>query len=354
MTKELQTADAHKAYNTPDPFTNTKGDESIPERQVYSGQEESKWVLHNNSSRAIKVTAGFMEPSGHGTKKSSTSYLDSENADPSKPKTRQAGGKYNIGIDYVVGGDKQVVPWYSGTVVKSGLDGGYGNSVTVKTTQSYEYNGVKYPIYNTYSHLESIGKGITQGATVDTDTFIGKMGGTGQDGKKVYPDHVDFQSYIMVDGKKVQISPNLMQNNLKKQAENGTFQYSGNNSTNQTTAVASAQQSNYNSQDGKTVAQKSSEVSQEQQTKNELYAEIIEISGGSIDKAIQNMQAAQPPISIDKIEEMAAYGYQQQGMTAEESFSLAQKMASDSKPEGNKFQYNVDRSEAGKQLQPQA
>jgi Peptidase family M23 len=224
--KEIQNselADAHQAFDVPDPFTNTKDDEAIPERYVDSETESSKWVLHGNKYRPIKISGGFMEPTGHGSKKVDTFYIDEKNPDPKHPSKRNAGGNYNIGIDYVLGGDKLVVPWYGGTVEKAGLNGGYGNSVTVRTDHSYEYNGKRYPIMNTYSHLEYISKSITPGTKVDSDTFIGKMGGTGSGGIKRYPDHVDFQSYIVVDGKKIQISPNLMQNNLIRQSQQGTF-----------------------------------------------------------------------------------------------------------------------------------
>jgi Peptidase family M23 len=346
MNEEQQIADAHKAFDTPNPLSNSKDGGSIPERQVYSAQETAKWLLHGNQNRPIKMTAGFMEPSGHGYKSSSTRYLDSKNPDPKQPKATKAGSNYNIGIDYVVGGDKQVVPWYSGTVKRAGLNGGYGNSVTIETNQSYEYNGVRYPIYNTYSHLATIGKGIKEGAIVDTDTFIGKMGGTGTNGKNTYPEHVDFQSYILVDGKKIQLSPNLMQNNLKKQAENGTFRYVNSNSADSTTAVLPAQSDN-TPRDTNV-----SGVSQEQKLKNELYAEMIEISGGSVEQAIKNILAAEPPVSAQMLEEMAAFGYQRQGLSAEESFNLAMQIAA-TKPEGHKLQSNVDRSDAGKQLQAQ-
>ena len=179
------------------------------------------------------------ESTGHGLKKSDTFYLDDKNPNPKNPNKRSAGGHYNIGIDYVLGGDKLVVPWYGGTVEKAGLNGGYGYSVTVKTDHSYEYNGKRYPVMNTYSHLESVSKGITKGVKVDSDTFIGKMGGTGSGGVKRYPDHVDFQSYIEVDGKKIQISPNLMQNNFIRQSQQGTFYEATNTSVNQALPVRS-------------------------------------------------------------------------------------------------------------------
>ena len=131
-----QLADAHKAFDVPHPFTNTDNfNSAIPERQVYSVNEKFSWKI---GSRNAKVSGGFMEKFKHGYKETSTFYLDSENPDPKNPKTRLP-GNYNIGIDYVVDGDKQVTPWYSGVVTKSGLSGAHGNSVTVKTNQSYEY-----------------------------------------------------------------------------------------------------------------------------------------------------------------------------------------------------------------------
>jgi Peptidase family M23 len=232
-TQKLEIADARKAFDVPNPFTNIKDNEAVPEGFVNSQSEKYKWVLHGKEYRPIKMSGGFMEEKGHGPKKIDTFYLDDKNPDPKNPNKRSASGSYNIGIDYVLGGDKLVVPWYGGTVEKAGLNGGYGYSVTIKTDRSYEYNGKRYPIKNTYSHLEYVSKGITEGEKVDTDTFIGKMGGTGSGGVKRYPDHVDFQSYIEVDGKKIQISPNLMQNNLIRQSQQGTFYEASNTSLNQ-------------------------------------------------------------------------------------------------------------------------
>jgi murein DD-endopeptidase MepM/ murein hydrolase activator NlpD len=244
-TQKFELVDAHKAFDVPDPFTNTKGDEAIPERELNSGVESFKWVLHGKEYRPIKVSGGFMEPTGHGLKKSNTFYIDEKNPDPKQPNKRNAGGHYNIGIDYVLGGDKLVVPWYGGTVEKSGLNGSYGNSVTVRTDRSYEYNGKRYPIINAYSHLEYVSKGIIPGTRVDSETFIGKMGGTGRGGAKLYPEHVDFQSYIEVDGKKIQLSPNLVQNNLIKQSQNGTFYEPSNASVNEASPAKSIAMQRY-------------------------------------------------------------------------------------------------------------
>jgi murein DD-endopeptidase MepM/ murein hydrolase activator NlpD len=232
-TQNLKIADAHKAFDVPDPFINTKADGVIPEGYVNSQSENYKWALHGKEYRPIKMSGGFMEGKGHGLKKTDTFYLDDKNPDPKNPNKKSAGGYYNIGIDYVLGGDKLVVPWYGGTVEKAGLNGGYGYSVTVKTDHSYKYGDKQYPVMNTYSHLEYVSDGISKGQKVDADTFIGKMGGTGSGGVKRYDDHVDFQSYIEVDGKKIQISPNLMQNNFIKQSQQGTFYEASNTSVDQ-------------------------------------------------------------------------------------------------------------------------
>jgi hypothetical protein len=192
------------------PFTNTNYlyNFFIPEEHVSSSTAKFDWRL---AGREVKVTSGFNEIDPTHSNKSSYAYLDGRNPDPSKPKYTISGKPYNVGIDYVVGGDEKVTPWYSGT---ARLGGGAGKSITVETTHSYEYGGKKYPIYNVYSHLKSIN--VKEGASVNQDTVLGQMGGTGNRGKKYVP-HVDFQSYIIVDGKRIQLSPNIMQANLFNQ-----------------------------------------------------------------------------------------------------------------------------------------
>jgi murein DD-endopeptidase MepM/ murein hydrolase activator NlpD len=226
---------AGREIDFPNPFSNTLGDENIPERFVNSSSEQSKWRLFGDDTRPIKVSSGFNEDDSHHSRKSSSYYIDRNNQDPTNPSVKPS-GRYNIGIDYVVEGDKQVTPWYSGTVERRGWDGGYGNSITIKTDHSYDFNGKKYPIYNTYSHLKSFGEGTEPGQHIrSSDTFIGVMGKTGGG----YDEHVDFQTYIMVDGKRVNLSPNLMQDNLSEQAERGTFQFKTAGVVNQSNPIAS-------------------------------------------------------------------------------------------------------------------
>jgi murein DD-endopeptidase MepM/ murein hydrolase activator NlpD len=244
---ELETVTARAnttALTTPFQHKTIEG-KDIPEGFVNSGAEKYDWTI---GGRDVQMSGGFMEKSGHGSKSYDTPYLDGWHQDPTKPQIRKA-GNYNIGIDYKVGGDKQVTPWYAGTVMmaKDNKDG-YGNSVIVKTDYSYKQKGVSYPIYTRYSHLDSIN--VAQGSQVDPSKSVGKMGGSGSKGRYHYPEHVDFKSYIMVNGKEVQISPNLMQRNLSLQESKGTLYSSSNTSSSviaSDTSTKTAQQINLNS-----------------------------------------------------------------------------------------------------------
>jgi hypothetical protein len=218
----------------------------IPEEYVISGNEDFVWSLNG---RAVQMSGGFMEQRGHGAKSYSTLYIDSNNPNPNKPSVRKPSAQslrgernsgYNIGIDYIVAGG-EVTPWYSGVVEHAGLDGGYGYAVRIRTDYSYEYEGQRYPIYTQYSHLKDK-PSVKEEERVDPSTKIGTMGGTGKGGVKRYPDHVDFQSYIIVNGNKIQLSPNLMQDNLSSQAVRGTLR-SHQNSPDNTQAAENYQPS---------------------------------------------------------------------------------------------------------------
>lgn len=96
--------------NWPVVFDDGKGGE-IPERQVSSGTENIIFKVFYD--QPVKITSGFMEPSGHGYKKS-PSYAIFSN-DPQKIVEVPAEGFYNIGIDYSVETpDKATKAWYSG------------------------------------------------------------------------------------------------------------------------------------------------------------------------------------------------------------------------------------------------
>jgi hypothetical protein len=247
QTQQLADSDYHRnPKDEPRPFTNqVDSSRRIPEKFVDSRSAKFEWRIGN---RNAMVTGGFNEIDSAHSPKKGVLYLDNANTDPSNPSVKS--GNLNIGIDYVVDGNELVTPWYSGTVdsirrVKSSDTHSYGNQVVIKTNQSYEHNGKRYPLYNAYSHLEYIDPSILNGTLkeVNTGTFIGKMGRSGLPQK--LGRHVDFQSYIMVDGKKIHVSPNLMQSNLEKQQQAGTFRYSQENTSGSTTIASNTDTQKY-------------------------------------------------------------------------------------------------------------
>jgi hypothetical protein len=286
----LQLSDAHKAYDVPSPIVNqVDPSRRIPERQVDSSQEKFEWRI---GRRSIKITSGFNEPTGHG-KKGSMLYIDDKNPDPKNPATKSP-GNYNVGIDYVYppGENQNVTPLYSGKVVSAKNTGsGYGNQVVIETNQTYEYNGKRYPIYNTYSHLGNIEKNIRVGADVTTDTYLGEMGRSGLSEK--YGKHVDLQNYIVVDGKKIQISPNLMQSNLEKQSKQGTFKYAHNTgeSNNPIITVTNANDNLTLQSDQSKINPEVANTSRQQTELSSLYTQLynlaVEASGGDPNKVLK-------------------------------------------------------------------
>jgi hypothetical protein len=126
----------------------------------------------------------------------------------------------SLGIDYVVETkDQATKAWYSGVVERAGLEGSYGNRVRIKTDITYNFQGKEYPVYTAYAHLDSIK--VQVGQRVYQGQNIGEMGGTGNNGVRgAYPEHVDLQTYIEVDGKIVNVSPNAIQQQLIEPVRN--------------------------------------------------------------------------------------------------------------------------------------
>ena len=201
----------------------------IPETFVRSALDE--YANYSLFGDDVEITGGFMEPSGHGDK-NQQAYVIFEN-DPNNivsfPDTLISDGQggytndnYNIGIDYTVNtADELTRSWYSGEVVQAGLEGGYGNRVHVKTDVTYEFDGREYDVYTAYAHLDSID--VQVGDRVNQGDNLGEMGGTGSGGVTRYDPHVDLQTWIQLDdGRKVNLSPNLLQKQL---AERFCHQY---------------------------------------------------------------------------------------------------------------------------------
>ena len=211
--------------NFPVVLYDPKQGRNIPETFVRSGLDE--YANYDLFGDDVEITGGFMEPSGHGNK-NGQAYVIFENdpntivaypetliptGDP-KGEDIYANDNYNVGIDYTVNtSDELTKAWYSGEVIKTGLEGSYGNRVHVKTDVIYEFQGKEYDVYTAYAHLNSIN--VKVGDKVNQGDNLGEMGGTGSGGVTSYDPHVDLQTWIQLDdGRKVNLSPNLIQKQL--------------------------------------------------------------------------------------------------------------------------------------------
>ena len=179
----------------------------MPEEQLRS----SNYVSTTSSVlKDITVTGGFMEPEGHGWKP--TSYaIFSDNL--SSIKTLDP-SKRNYGIDYVVttSGDP-IHNWYPGRVTKVGAEGSYGNRCHVDFFIFFELSGKFYRIKGAYAHAKSFS--VRKGDYVKQGQYIGVMGGTG--GNYTYPPHVDFRLWINYGSRVVDLSPNVVEKQLRQQ-----------------------------------------------------------------------------------------------------------------------------------------
>lgn len=200
-----KTTAAEKKRSTP--RLNTKGkscglNADIPEIQVSSPHYP---VISNSPVGNIRITGGFMEPTGHHLK-------------PGKHPIIWANGKYevrgegpmNLGIDYVESRGR-IITWYGGIVIKRGWEGGYGNRTHILTDVTYTFRGQTYQVYQAYAHARSFKKNIQKGARVQQGEIIGKMGSSG--GK--YGAHIDCRTYIIVNGQIVDLSINALEEQLK-------------------------------------------------------------------------------------------------------------------------------------------
>lgn len=176
----------------------------IPETQVEKG------VLGYPKFESAKlgvfyVTGGFMEPHGHASKATTHAIFQS---DPGRIETLAPADR-NLGIDIVVANAaKDVRAWYGGLVLASGLDGGYGNRVTMETDVSFTLDGREFTVYQAYGH--NAANRVGKGEFVEPGEVIATMGGTGSGGKTRYGEHVDIRTWIDHDGRRVDLSPNVL------------------------------------------------------------------------------------------------------------------------------------------------
>jgi hypothetical protein len=179
-------------------------DKPIPERQVGPPYENYTHPVMGT----IAITAGFMEPSGHGFKSTARKAIYADGSvRVSQP------GNYNIGIDYTKGFGLNVICMYSGTVVQAGFEGGYGNRIHIKLDQPFVFNGQSHTCFQAYAHclrlLKSVGQRVSQGEAIAIEA------GHGSSGPTDYGSHVDLDTYCMIDGEKHHLNPDLLGRGLK-------------------------------------------------------------------------------------------------------------------------------------------
>lgn len=147
------------------------------------------------------LTEGFMARGGPHSSKREALAIYSDNPGVAQ---RVPAGVYNLGIDYVTTNGR-IQSWFDGTVESIRSDpGGYGNYIVTRTDQTYSYQGRDYPVYAHYAHAD--GFTVAVGERFSAGQDIGDQGSTGGS----TGDHVDFLTWINVDGARVFISPNLL------------------------------------------------------------------------------------------------------------------------------------------------
>lgn len=179
-------------------------DKPIPERQVTAPYQNYSHPVMGT----IVITAGFMEPSGHGFKSDARKAIYADGSvRVSQP------GNYNIGIDYTKGFGTNVTCMYSGTVIQAGFEGGYGNRIHIKLDQLFVYKDKSYACFQAYAHclrlLKSVGQRVSQGEAIAIEA------GHGSSGPNDYGSHVDLDTYCIIDGEKYHLNPDLLGRGLK-------------------------------------------------------------------------------------------------------------------------------------------
>jgi len=161
------------------------------------------------------VTASFMDPDGHGYKRDGAYAIFS--SDPQRI-VRIEPSRVNLGIDYVTP-DGRIRNWFAGTVERATYEpNGYGHRVQIRTDLTYRYQGRDYTVYAHYAHAAQAFN-LRRDDRVTPGQDIGRMGNTGASQGA----HVDFRTWIVLDdGRRVDISPNLLVNRRRNPTTNPT------------------------------------------------------------------------------------------------------------------------------------
>lgn len=143
-------------------------------------------------------------------------FLASRHQDPRA--TTSAASDKNLGFDYVTENNpnEEVYAWYGGVVTFSAIQGGYGRRVIIETDIRYNYQGQDYVVYTAYAHNDQ--NFVQKGDFVEAGDTIAEMGGTGSGGATVYGAHVDLRIWIEVNGTRIDLSPNVLENQLSANA----------------------------------------------------------------------------------------------------------------------------------------
>lgn len=175
-------------------------DKPFPETQV-SGPSYQQYF--NKIMGTVFVTAGFMEPSGHGFKSSARKAIRRDGS-----MITVGPGRYNIGFDYSKGFGTPVTCMYSGVVTKAGREGGYGNRIHIQLDMPFVYQGKTYTCYQAYAHcsklLKTVAQKVAQGETIAIEA------GHGSNGPRDYGSHVDLDTYCMIKGEKIHLNFELL------------------------------------------------------------------------------------------------------------------------------------------------
>ena len=154
------------------------------------------------------VTSNHMELGRHSVKKPSLLLKDGKIVQHPK-------GKFNYGLD-LISIDLKIRNILSGKVFKieeqdrnEKYPTGYGKRLIIKTDKMIEVDGKQYPLFVHYAHATGDSfNNLNVGDSLEPGQEIGKMGRTGKQGPNSRMGvHLDLNGYIMVDGKRVYVSP---------------------------------------------------------------------------------------------------------------------------------------------------
>ncbi|HEY0170039.1 MAG TPA: peptidoglycan-binding protein [Pyrinomonadaceae bacterium] len=204
----------YRALRTAAPSGEGDGDLRLSEN-IREGTSRTRQAVSSPVLGDFTVTASFMDPDGHGYKTGGAYAIYS--GDPQRV-VRIGPSRVNLGIDYVTP-DGRIRNWFGGSVERLSYEaGGYGHRAVIRTDLTYRYRGRDYTVFAHYAHAAGP-FGVRRGDRVTPGQDIGRMGNTGASQGA----HVDFRTWIdLGDGRRVDISPNLLVRRRRNPTTNPT------------------------------------------------------------------------------------------------------------------------------------